>query len=176
MTEGDEKRAGQGPPASSARGNPGGVRALALVFVLACQGNSPAPEPAKPAGGVEVIEAPSDTIDVAALVRTTAAAVTAQHRRLFVYVGATWCEPCQQIHAAIEAHRLDAAFPDLTLLEFDLDRDGSYLTAAGYDSPLIPLFAIPAADGTSSPRRVYGGQHDADNVKLLTGKLHSIYE
>jgi hypothetical protein len=136
------------------------------ALVLACE--------AKP-GGVELIDAPSGVTDVAAVVRAAMARVGEHHRRLVVYVGATWCEPCQQIHAAIEDHKLDAEFPDLSLLVFDLDRDEQALAAAGYGSPLIPLFAVPTADGRGGPRRAWGGQHDVDNVPLLTAKLRGIY-
>ena len=140
-----------------------------LVLLAACQGQAP-----RPAGHVELVEAPAGTTDVAALVRQTLARTGAEHRRLLVYVGATWCEPCQQIHEAVLAHRLDAAFPDLTLLVFDLDRDGPALQAAGYESPLIPLFDVPDPDGRAGPRREFGGKHGIDNVALLTAKLHHL--
>ncbi len=110
------------------------------------------------------------TTDVAALVR----AQMAEHHQLVVYVGASWCEPCQQIHQAITSHRLDAEFPGLTLLAFDLDRDAAALKAADCDSPLIPLFAIPDDKGHCGPKREFGGRKDVDNVPLLTGKLHRL--
>ena len=110
------------------------------------------------------------------LVRIHRAALQAIHRRLVVYVGATWCEPCNQIHEAITSHRLDAELPDLTLLAFDLDRDDAALERAGYGSPLIPLFALPAGDGRAGLRREYGGQKDVDNVPLLTAKLHRLLD
>jgi thiol-disulfide isomerase/thioredoxin len=147
------------------------VRFLVLALAVACQSAQPADAPA---GAVELIEAPAGVADVAALVRVTAEQLAARHRRLLVYVGATWCEPCQQIHAAIAAHELDAIFPDLSLLAFDADRDGPALTKAGYESPLIPLFALPEPDGRASARREYGGRHAVDNVPLLTAKLHRL--
>ena len=143
------------------------VLALALV---ACQ-NSAAPR-----GAVEIVEAPAGTSDVAALVRQTAQLTQAEHRRLLVYVGASWCEPCQQIHAAILAHQLDATFPDLTLLAFDLDRDEAALAKAGYTSDLIPLFAIPGPDGRATARKEFGGKHAVDNVPLLTDKLRRLLD
>src|SRR5436309_159966 len=120
-----------------------------------------------------MIDAPAGA-DVATLVRDTAARIAP--RRLIVYVGATWCEPCQQIHAAIIAHKLDAEFPDLTLLVFDQDRDGDALARAGYTSELIPLFALPGPDGRASGKKESGGKHDIDNVPLLTGKLHRLLD
>lgn len=143
-----------------------------VVALAACQASPQVPAPS--AAGVQIIDAPQGTTDVAALVRATAAKVAVQHRKLVVYVGATWCEPCQQFHAAAARHALDGELPDLTLLEFDFDRDELALDKAGYTSPLIPLFVVPAADGRASPRRAFGGKHGIDNVPLLTGKVRAL--
>jgi hypothetical protein len=146
------------------------VSRLVLLFALvACQNTASH-------SAVEIVEAPAGTTDVAALVRQTAQRTQAEHRRLLVYVGATWCEPCQQIHAAILAHQLDTTFPDLTLLAFDLDRDGTALEKAGYTSELIPLFAVPGSDGRATGRKEFGGKHAVDNVPLLTDKLHRLLD
>ena len=143
------------------------MRAL-LVLLAACRAAAPT--------GVELVDAPAGTTDVAAVVRHTALDTDARHRRLVVYVGASWCEPCQQIHAAAAAHQLDADFPTLTLLQFDLDRDAKALEQAGYSSDLIPLFALPGPDGRASARRESGGVKVGDNVKLLTAKLHRLLD
>jgi thiol-disulfide isomerase/thioredoxin len=145
-----------------------GVNRLLAALVIAFASHACAPHRGH---GVEIVEAPPGVTDVAELVRKTAERVSAADRRLVVYVSATWCEPCQQIHAAALAHQLDAEFPDLTLLAFDLDRDAEALKQAGYESPLIPLFALPLADGHASERREFGGVHQGDNVKLLSDKL-----
>src|SRR5690349_21309473 len=110
-------------------------RSALLLFLVACG--------VKPVRGLELIDAPAHTSDVAALVRRTQHRLASSKRRLVVYVGATWCEPCQELHAAAASHRLDDAFPDLSLLVFDLDRDGAALKAAGYTSEYIPLFVVP---------------------------------
>ena len=144
------------------------MKALIPAFLVACTNTVH--------GGLQIVEAPAGTSDVAALVRQTMERVEASHRRLVVYVGATWCEPCQQIHAAAVAHRLDGEFPDLSLLEFDLDRDEAALTQAGYTSKLIPLFVVPNSDGTAGPHRISGGVHDGDNVKLLSAELHRMLD
>jgi hypothetical protein len=81
----------------------------------------------------------------------------AAKRRLVVYVGAAWCEPCQHFHHAAEEGELDATFPNLTLLVFDADRDRGRLTEAGYRSKYIPLFVLPNEDGTSSAQQIEGG-------------------
>lgn len=144
------------------------MRSLVLVLVLGsgCQ-------KASSGSGAEIVDA-EPAGDVAGIVREAAAKLAPRHRQLVVYVGAAWCEPCKAIHDAIVAHQLDAEFPDLTLLAFDLDRDGDRLAKAGYVSPLIPLFALPAPDGTAGLRRDYGGVKVGDNVKLLSGKLQHL--
>lgn len=78
------------------------------------------------------------------------------HRGVLVYVGATWCEPCQGFHHAVEQGELDDLLDGVRLVEFDLDQDRDALDRAGYLSRLIPLFALPKPDGTSSDRRIEG--------------------
>ncbi len=75
---------------------------------------------------------------------------------VLVYVGATWCEPCQRFHRAVEAGEFDVLLAGLHLLEFDLDTSRDALHDAGYGSELIPLFAFPNDDGTGSDRRIEG--------------------
>lgn len=109
-----------------------------------------------PAPHLRVAEAPPAG-DVARAVRDALAKAAAEKRRLVVYVGADWCEPCGRFLRAAENGELDAAFGDVTLLAFDSDRDGERLKAAGYASRYIPLFALPAGDGTASRRQIEGG-------------------
>lgn len=141
-----------------------------LVFAVACGSSQSAPH-----GKLELVDAPA-TQDIAPLVATEATKAQHDGKRLIVYVGASWCEPCQEIHHAIEQHKLDAEFPDLTLLAFDLDRDGSRLSLDGYDSELIPLFALPGPDGRASGKKEFGGKKGVDNVPLLTAKLHHLLD
>jgi thiol-disulfide isomerase/thioredoxin len=94
--------------------------------------------------------------NVPELVRAELARARSDGRRLLVYVGATWCEPCRRFHDATTAGKLDNELGTLRLLEFDLDRDEPRLREAGYVSQLIPLFAAPAADGRASGRQIEG--------------------
>ena len=48
-----------------------------------------------------------------------------------MYVGAPWCEPCRRFHEAVTKGLLDEQFGDLRFVEFDLDKDGERLQAAG---------------------------------------------
>ncbi|MCA9708591.1 MAG: thioredoxin family protein [Myxococcales bacterium] len=95
--------------------------------------------------------------DADAVVRRALQAAQAQERRLVVYVGATWCEPCQAFHEALERGELDQALAGVRLVEFDSDRDGPRLESAGYAGRYIPRFVVPQADGRASARRIEGG-------------------
>lgn len=124
-------------------------------------------------GHVRIDPAPP-TGDVEPIVRDALTRAAAEKRRLVVYVGARWCEPCRRFHAAAAQGQLDATFPDLTLLEFDLDRDGERLASAGYVSKYIPLFALPNTDGTSSGKQVEGGIKGEGAVAFITPRLQQL--
>jgi thiol-disulfide isomerase/thioredoxin len=112
--------------------------------------------------------------EVRALVRAFVARVRAEGREPIVYVGATWCEPCRYFHAAAERGELDGSLPALALLEFDRDRDGDRLDAAGYGSRMIPLFVSPELDGAPSARRIEGSIHGPDSPQEIVPRLLAI--
>lgn len=97
-----------------------------------------------------------------------------EQRRVVVYVGAAWCEPCRRFHEAAARGDLDGIFPGLTLLEFDLDRDRERLNAAGYASKYIPLFALPGPDGSASGKQVEGGVKGEGAVAFMTPRLEAL--
>jgi thiol:disulfide interchange protein len=109
--------------------------------------------------------------DVVALVASELDRARADERLLLVYVGATWCEPCQYFHHAVEDGTLDDSLAGVRLLEFDLDRDRDRLVAAGYSSQMIPLFVVPAPDGHAGPRRTEGGVKGPAAVEHLRERL-----
>ncbi len=94
--------------------------------------------------------------DLAAWVKSQRESGQAAGRKVVVYVGASWCEPCQRFHQAALAGKLDDKLPPTRFLEFDLDSDQARLAAAGYKSKYIPLFTLPEADGRSSGRQIEG--------------------
>jgi len=161
------------------------LAAIALAPGVGCksQEDATATAPAHPSasapaghpssGHVRIDPAPP-TGDVEPIVRDALARAAAEKRRLVVYVGARWCEPCRRFHEAAARGQLDATFPDLTLLDFDLDRDGERLASAGYVSKYIPLFALPNADGTSSGKQVEGGIKGEGAVAFLTPRLQQL--
>jgi hypothetical protein len=114
---------------------------------------------------------PAPPGDVPAVVRAARDHAEADGRRLIVYEGAPWCEPCQHFHEAVAHGELDTAFPRLTLLEFDADRDRDRLVAAGYGSQYIPLFALPGKDGRAAGPKAAGGIKGDGVVPYLSKKL-----
>lgn len=168
-------------PGSSRAGRAGravlrGAARLAGVALLAlpgaCAREEPPPEVKKPLPVETVAAAPEG--EVQEVVRQEVARARAEGRPLLVYVGAAWCEPCQRFHDAARAGQLDRAFPGLRLLEFDKDRDGDRLEKAGYRSRLIPLLALPRADGTASGEQIEGSIKGAGAVDNLTPRLQAL--
>lgn len=80
----------------------------------------------------------------------------ASGKRVLVYVGATWCEPCQRFHKALASGQLDDVLAGTQFIEFDADRDRAELREAGYASKYIPLFSVPDQSGHASGRAVEG--------------------
>ncbi|MBL9102273.1 MAG: thioredoxin [Myxococcales bacterium] len=164
-------------------------RALVLVLLAAC-GNpapgAPPPEhesadaptaPAAPAAGPaappRIVKAPRRGSAAEAVVAEQAGA---PDDLLVVYVGAAWCEPCVAFHAALDAGALDADFPGVRFLEFDLDRDRERLAADGYSSQYVPLFAFPGADGRASGDSLQGGVKGPGAAANIVARLKPLID
>src|SRR6185369_10535784 len=78
----------------------------------------------------------------------------AAHLRVLVYVGASWCEPCQRFHEAVERGELNGTLDGLRFLEFDQDQDASALKNAGYVYQYIPVLALPDPDGRNHGKMI----------------------
>ena len=133
------------------------------------------PEPpaaTAPALRVEIVKTTGG--DVAETVRREVVRAKVDRRDLLVYVGATWCEPCQYFHDAAAAGQLDATFPGLRLVEFDLDRDREALVRAGYSSKMIPLFAVPREDGSGSNEQIDGSIKGPSAVQQIAPRLKEL--
>ena len=135
---------------------------------------SPATVAPAPATGATVVTVPRDAQDLIPRVKQAMQSAAASGRHLIVYVGADWCEPCQRFHKAVAAGELNATFPTLTLLEFDHDAHNEQLKSAGYVSRLIPLFAVPDANGSSSGRHVAGSVKGDGAVANIVPRLRTL--
>lgn len=144
---------------------------LALLLAAACKSDpsAPAPGPAPAVAKLSFVPAPAG--DVAPLIKAELSRAQAENKRLVVYVGATWCEPCRRFHDAAVAGTLDAKLPSIRFVEFDLDRDEDRLKAAGYSSQYIPLFAAPAADGRASGKQIAGSVKGPGAPDEITPRL-----
>jgi thiol-disulfide isomerase/thioredoxin len=170
--------------------------ALALLASAACEQTHEAPSAAQHGGpspaadpsvtgapspplvlappGIHWMQGPSGLTDISPPIRDALVHEQASGRTLLVYVGATWCEPCQRFHHAVEQGDLDAVFPRLSILAFDADRDSETLATAGYVSRLIPLFAIPRADGHASGKQIEGSVKGGAAVGEITPRLQAL--
>jgi hypothetical protein len=146
-----------------------GILSIVALALLGCS----RPDPASAGSRVEILPAPANE-DLKATVQREVARAKADGRDLLVYVGATWCEPCKHFHDAAAAGELDKVFPTLRLVEFDLDRDRERLLQAGYRSKMIPLFAVPRADGTGSGQQIEGSIKGSGAVDEITPKLRDL--
>ena len=64
----------------------------------------------------------------------------------------------------------------MRLLVFDADRDHDALVRAGYDSEMIPLFAVPAADGRATGRHIEGSVKGEAAVGEITPRLRALLD
>jgi len=141
---------------------------LLLALATACGGERAHPR-------LELVDAP-EVQDVAVYVRGALVNAEQAHKRLLVYVGASWCEPCRRFHDAAAAGQLDEAFGSLRVLVFDADRDKDALQRAGYVSNRIPLFALPRPDGTSSGKQIEGSIKGEGAVAEITPRLQTLLQ
>lgn len=114
--------------------------------------------------------------DLATVVLAHEKKAKAEGRVPLVYVGATWCEPCQHFHHAAERGDLDAAFGDVAVLELDADADKDRLSSANYMSTYIPLFVVPGPDGRGTERRMAGSIKGPGAVAEITPRLKKLLD
>jgi hypothetical protein len=149
------------------------VMIATVVFAPACDRGSQSKDAAA-RGPVEIVAPAAGASNGAELIQREMDRAAKDGRMLLVYVGATWCEPCQRFHDAAAAGELDSAFPGLRLLEFDRDRDEPLLLQAGCASEYIPLFAKPTPDGRCSGERLEGAIKGEGAVAYITPRLKSL--
>lgn len=153
-----------------------------LSLTTSCSKDPPEPAQETPAAPVpkesariEWIQAPAGE-DAASVVKRELERAHNDKKRLLVYVGAPWCEPCKRFHDAAEAGQLDGVFPNLRLVEFNLDVDADRLNRAGYASKMIPLFAIPTENGIGSGKQIEGSVKGEAAVQNLRSRLEPLLD
>lgn len=122
----------------------------------------------------EFVAVPTDDRAVDEVVREAKAKADAEQRRLLVYVGAAWCEPCQRFHEAVEAGKLDAELANVRFLEFDADVHSPRLIEANYGGKLIPRFAVPGGDGRGTDAKIEGGVKGEAAVGHIMARLKDL--
>ncbi|MFT3693613.1 MAG: hypothetical protein QM831_10770 [Kofleriaceae bacterium] len=149
------------------------MKYLLILALAACQQDASSME--KPMGKLELVDAPKSD-DVAPLIASELARATTDHKKLVVYLGAVWCEPCVKFHTAAARGQLDGDFGDIRMLVFDADRDNEALERAGYKYDLVPLFALPGKDGRSIGKQIQGSQKGQDYVKEISPRLRALVD
>ena len=150
-----------------------GLFALAsLTSLSACSHPNPAPSKQKPEPGTGAsaepsagpvsgppptfVRYPGKSGAIEPWVQEQVELADAEHTRVLVYVGASWCEPCQRFHAAVQRGELNGTLNGLRFLEFDQDHDAVALKTAGYVYEYIPVLALPDPDGRNHGRMISG--------------------
>jgi thiol-disulfide isomerase/thioredoxin len=126
--------------------------------------------------GVEIVIAPADVSPASAWIRAQVAEAEGAGRQPLVYVGATWCEPCQRLRAEVHRGGLDAHFPKLRLLAFDADTHAVELTRAGCATTGIPAFIRPVRRGRCSASRFMGVAEGKDVSEYVTPRLDKLLQ
>lgn len=93
---------------------------------------------------------------------------------MVVYVGASWCEPCEYFLEAIESKALPEKLADLRFLKFDNDADEERLNKAGFGGQMIPRFVVPGEGGAASPHRFEGSIKGPEAVGNIVPRLEAI--
>jgi thiol-disulfide isomerase/thioredoxin len=137
-----------------------------LGVLLGCSKPAPeaSPKPVPPAAklatpaavAVAVVKATPGDGPLAPYISAAVGRAANEGARTIVYVGATWCDPCRRFKDSLAQGKLNGALRGIRFLEFDKDKHGDQLDAAGYQSQYIPLFAVPADDGRHSGKHIEG--------------------
>lgn len=146
---------------------------LALAFA-ACTSSSSTPAVAAIDPNATVKFVTAEGGEVAPMVLRQLARSGPEKRRVMVYVGATWCEPCRAFHEAVERGELTGKLGGVDLIAFDADMDAERLLMSGYESQFIPSFTVPNADGRASTKHTEGSVKGGGAVNDLVPRLKTM--
>lgn len=126
-----------------------------LLVVVGCTKPPPAAPAIDPNSTVRFVTAPMDGV-VATIMADQLSRSKAGNRRVLLYAGASWCEPCRYFHEAVDRGELTGKLGAVDLVAFDAQVDAERMLLSGYESQFIPLFALPNPDGKASGRHIEG--------------------
>lgn len=92
-------------------------------------------------------------------------------RKPFVEMGASWCVPCQKLHARMDDPRLINAFSGTYIIQVDVDFWSRGLLAAGFNPEGIPAIYEVNPEGYSTGRGLIGGDWNSDDPVSDAGKF-----
>lgn len=166
--------------------------AIATIVLLGCDERASPPaihsasdDPAPPASSAgaaaakpEIVMLPAGVTSGRDFVRRELSRAQSDGRTLVIYVGATWCEPCQRFHSAVKSGELDRELAGVRFLELDHDDHAALLGDGDMAcaSKLIPLFVRPNDDGSCGARRVEGAIKGDGAVRFILPKLRAILD
>jgi len=134
------------------------MRLLVTVFIVAsvaCTKPQPTAPAIDPNATVRFVTAPMDGV-VSTIMAAQLERSKTEHRRVLLYAGAPWCEPCRFFHEAVDRGELTGTLGAVDLVAFDAQADAERMLLSGYESQFIPLFALPNPDGKASGRHIEG--------------------
>jgi thiol-disulfide isomerase/thioredoxin len=143
--------------------------ALAFLIITGCT-KSPATPAIDPTATVRFITPPIDG-PVSTIMAAQLEKAKAEKRRVLLYAGAPWCEPCRYFHEAVDRGELTGKVGALDLVAFDSQMDAERMLLSGYESQFIPLFALPAADGKATGKHIEGSVKGDGAVADLVPRL-----
>ncbi len=141
--------------------------AMLVLGLFACE-----PKPTEQSSGPQISKAEAGPVQE--VVKSAMLEAKRDGRRLVVYVGASWCEPCQVFLDGVIANKLPASLGDVRILKFDNDVDDARLEKANYGGRMIPRFVKPLADGTGSSNRFEGSVKGAAALDNIVPRLEAL--
>jgi len=121
--------------------------------------------------GVEIVAAPKSLDNPTAWIRAENERAKKDDRVTLVYVGASWCVPCQAFRRLVLEGAFDEGLPRLRLLAFDAEHHAVPLGRSGCATTAVPTFVRPMAKGRCSAQKAAGIAAGKDPVAYLTPRL-----
>ncbi len=153
------------------------MRTLAFAGLLvlgACKSQTtPAAPTIDPNATVRFVTPPVDGV-VSTIMQAQLEKAKAEKRRVLLYAGAPWCEPCRYFHEAVDRGELTGKVGALDLVAFDSQMDAERMLLSNYESQFIPLFAVPGPDGKGTGKRIEGSVKGNAAVADLVPRLNEL--